>query len=42
MTLKIGDYIAIELNEIESAPFEINDVLRLSLNDIEMINVTVK
>jgi 2-keto-4-pentenoate hydratase/2-oxohepta-3-ene-1,7-dioic acid hydratase in catechol pathway len=42
MTLKIGDYIAIELGETESAPFEINDVLRLSLNNREMVNVVIK
>ena len=42
MTLKIGDYIAIELGEINSAPFEINDVLRLSLDKKEAVRVTVK
>jgi len=42
MTLKIGDYIAIELGEINSAPFEINDVLRLSLGEKEAVRVTVK
>jgi len=42
MTLKIGDYIALELDEIASAPFEINDVLRLSFNDKELIRVVIK
>ena len=42
MTLKIGDYIAIELGEINSAPFEINDVLRLSLDEKEVVRVVVK
>jgi 2-keto-4-pentenoate hydratase/2-oxohepta-3-ene-1,7-dioic acid hydratase in catechol pathway len=42
MTLKIGDYIAIELGEANSAPFEINDVLQLSLNDKEIVRVVIK
>jgi hypothetical protein len=42
MTLKIGDYIAIELDEITSAPFEINDVLQLSENEKKLIKVVVK
>jgi len=42
MTLKIGDHIAIELDEIISAPFAINDVLRLSLNEKEVVRVVVK
>ncbi|MCL2415076.1 MAG: hypothetical protein FWC94_07540 [Bacteroidales bacterium] len=42
MTLKIGDYIAIELGEVNSAPFAINDTLRLSLNEKEVVRVIVK
>ena len=42
MTLKIGDYIAIELGEVDSTPFVINDVLRLSLSEKEVIRVVVK
>ncbi|MCL2416642.1 MAG: fumarylacetoacetate hydrolase family protein [Bacteroidales bacterium] len=42
MTLKIGDYIAIELGEVDSAPFAINDVLRLSLNEKDVVRVVVK
>jgi 2-keto-4-pentenoate hydratase/2-oxohepta-3-ene-1,7-dioic acid hydratase in catechol pathway len=42
MTLKIGDYIAIELGEISSVPFEINDVLQLSLNGKNRVRVTIK
>ena len=42
MTLKIGDYIAIELDELKGAPFAINSVLRLSLDDREMLSVVVK
>ena len=42
MTLKIGDYIAIELDEITSAPFEINDVLTLSSNEKDLVRVVVK
>jgi 2-keto-4-pentenoate hydratase/2-oxohepta-3-ene-1,7-dioic acid hydratase in catechol pathway len=42
MTLKIGDYIAIELGEINSAPFEINDVLQLSLNEKDIVRVVMK
>ena len=41
MTLKIGDYIAIELDEI-STPIALNDTLQLSLGDKEMIKVVVK
>jgi len=42
MTLKIGDYIAIELGETNSAPFEINDVLRLSFDEKDIVRVVVK
>ena len=42
MTLKIGDYIAIELGEINSTPFVINDVFRLSLGEKEIIRGVVK
>ena len=42
MTLKIGDYIALELGEAEGAPFKINDVLRVSLGDKEMVRVVLK
>jgi 2-keto-4-pentenoate hydratase/2-oxohepta-3-ene-1,7-dioic acid hydratase in catechol pathway len=42
MTLKIGDYIALELDEPASAPFAINDVLRLSLNNEDMLQVAIK
>ncbi len=42
MTLKIGDYIAIELGEVESAPLAINDCLRVSLNAHEILSVTIK
>ena len=42
MTLKIGDYIAIELGEMDCSPFAINDVLQLSLNEKEILRVTIK
>jgi len=42
MTLKIGDYIAIELGEIDSAPFAINDVFQLMLDEKEMIRGIIK
>lgn len=42
MTLKTGDYLALELGEAESAPLAINDVLRVSLNNREMVSVAVK
>jgi 2-keto-4-pentenoate hydratase/2-oxohepta-3-ene-1,7-dioic acid hydratase in catechol pathway len=42
MTLKIGDYIAFELDEPTFAPFEINDSLQLLLNDKEVIRVVIK
>jgi len=42
MTLKIGDYIAIELGEIDSAPFAINDVFQLVFGEKEMIRGIIK
>ena len=42
MTLKIGDYIAIELGEMDCSPFAINDVLQLSLNEKEILRITIK
>jgi len=42
MTLKIGDYIAIELGEMDCSPFAINDVLQLSLDEKEILRVTIK
>ena len=42
MTLKIGDYIAIELGEMDCSPFAINDVLQLSLGEKEILRVTIK
>ncbi|MDR2907284.1 MAG: hypothetical protein LBU91_04770 [Bacteroidales bacterium] len=41
MTLKIGDYIAIEVVEYPTA-LQINDAVRLALNDIEMLHIAVK
>ena len=41
MTLKIGDYIAFELSEWPTR-MAINDVLKLSVNDNQLINVVVK
>ncbi|MDR0437497.1 MAG: fumarylacetoacetate hydrolase family protein [Bacteroidales bacterium] len=41
MTLKIGDYIAFELGEWLTS-IAMNDVLRLSVDDNQMINVVVK
>ena len=42
MTLKIGDYIAIELDEMDCSPFAINDILQLSLDEKEILRVTIK
>ena len=42
MTLKVGDYIAIEIGELPLAPFTINDVLQLSLKDREVVRVVLK
>ncbi len=42
MTLKTGDYIALELGDLESVPLALNDVLCLSLNECEMLRVMIK
>jgi 2-keto-4-pentenoate hydratase/2-oxohepta-3-ene-1,7-dioic acid hydratase in catechol pathway len=42
MTLKIGDYIAIELDDITSEPFEINDVLELFSNNKNIVRIVIK
>ncbi|MCL2682541.1 MAG: 2-hydroxyhepta-2,4-diene-1,7-dioate isomerase [Bacteroidales bacterium] len=41
MTLKIGDYIAFEISEFPES-IAINDVLRLSVDGKQMVNVVVK